>query len=566
MTFGVRKFLTLLPVGVFTAALWCVVMTVSTAVAGNFIGPDALSALNLVVPVFNGTTFLIELIAVGATIMFSIEIGRANTRRAHERFSGGLLTMLAFGVAGAAAVAFGSGLYLSFYGVTPEVAAQAAAYLKWFAPVPLASGVMLYLQMMLMAEGDIRRSLLSFAVFFVVDILVTIGGVSAGMGIAACSSALVFASIAASCVLVTHFFSSKNTIRFVGVWRFSDVREMLACSFGDTAVNLCTALLMVFLTKFTITVFGPDKLLLLQLAVTIFGFYDVLDGIGQAAEPLLTVYYGEGNLPGLQRVIRGATLLSIGGAGVIILFVMIFPEVIGQMFGLTDPAIRADVAHVARLAAFSLLPLSVAGLYNSYYTCIERPMLAVLISFSVFLVFPIVAFSTGSLLGIDGFWFGFTAGPVLGIVFFSLFLIATHGFSRFPLLINRWRAKRIQSFTLTLDESSVVDVSRRISFLLRRRPALAMRVSLLVEEALLVIRERNKGRKVLAEVTLERATEPRLILRDDGVIFDLTDADAQVSSLRGFVVASLMEKQLGRLNLITTGFNRNVFRCSPNKA
>ena len=43
-------------------------------------------------------------------------------------------------------------------------------------------------------------------------------------------------------------------------------------------------------------------------------------------------------------------------------------------------------------------------------------------------------------------------------------------------------------------------------------------------------------------------------------IFDITDADASITSLRSFLVASMMQCHDGRMNLVTTGFNRNVFR------
>ena len=51
-----------------------------------------------------------------------------------------------------------------------------------------------------------------------------------------------------------------------------------------------------------------------------------------------------------------------------------------------------------------------------------------------------------------------------------------------------------------------------------------------------------------------------LILRDDGQIFDITDADARVSSLRSYLVSNLMTAIPNRRNLTTTGFNRNVFK------
>ena len=77
---------------------------------------------------------------------------------------------------------------------------------------------------------------------------------------------------------------------------------------------------------------------------------------------------------------------------------------------------------------------------------------------------------------------------------------------------------------------------------------------------LMAVKDRNAGRPVIGEVVLDLTDGVTLTLRDDGEIFDITDADAQISSLRSFLVASVMERQAGRVNLVTTGFNRNVFK------
>lgn len=49
----------------------------------------------------------------------------------------------------------------------------------------------------------------------------------------------------------------------------------------------------------------------------------------------------------------------------------------------------------------------------------------------------------------------------------------------------------------------------------------------------------------------------RVILRDSGAIFDITDADAKVESFRRYVVSNLMLRQDRKLYLTTTGYNRN---------
>ena len=59
---------------------------------------------------------------------------------------------------------------------------------------------------------------------------------------------------------------------------------------------------------------------------------------------------------------------------------------------------------------------------------------------------------------------------------------------------------------------------------------------------------------VIGEVTLDLNDGILMTLRDDGVIFDITDADAKVSSLRTYLVASMMERHRDRINLVTVGW------------
>ena len=127
-----------------------------------------------------------------------------------------------------------------------------------------------------------------------------------------------------------------------------------------------------------------------------------------------------------------------------------------------------------------------------------------------------------------------------------------------PFLLSRDRDANLHVFDLVLDEPGIVAVSRAIGEI----PGVPMRASLITEEALLVVKERNAGRRVRAEVTVDLNDGVMLTLRDDGRIFDITDADAAVSSLRSYLVASVMGQQAKRMNLVTTGFNRNVFRFS----
>ena len=82
----------------------------------------------------------------------------------------------------------------------------------------------------------------------------------------------------------------------------------------------------------------------------------------------------------------------------------------------------------------------------------------------------------------------------------------------------------------------------------------------------MVVKDRNGARKVRGEAALDvNGEEVELILRDDGEVFDITDADARITSLRTYLVASVMQAMPGRMNLTTTGYNRNVFKFNGSR-
>ena len=85
-------------------------------------------------------------------------------------------------------------------------------------------------------------------------------------------------------------------------------------------------------------------------------------------------------------------------------------------------------------------------------------------------------------------------------------------------------------------------------------------VSLLIEETLMLVKDRNAGRRTHAEISVDWSNGITVVIRDDGKLFDITDADSTASSLRSYLVANLMVAIPARRNMTTTGFNRNMFK------
>lgn len=554
--FGVEKFKGLLVASTFVAIANCAICLTDIVVAGNLVGPEALAGVNLASPIMSASLFLACLVSVGVGTLYSVSIGRCDSTRATQFFTQGVWTTLILSGALSCAVLLGHDAFICFFGPTSEIAGPARDYLRWIAPVPLLQGLVYLLVTMSYADGDARLAVLANGVLLAGNVVLSVLAVQLGYGTAGCAIGTVVAELLALAILSLHFLRVTNTLRLVRYFSFKDMLRIGVASFGDAAASLCEGLLFFFLNAFAIRLFGSSILPVIGVVTLLWSFLIVVDGVGNALQPVVTVYYGEGNYPAVRKVVCAAVRWSLIEGVVIVSLFCAFAEPLVRLVGIVDPALVEAAVRAVRIVSLAFVFLPFSSLFNSYYMFIEHSFLAGAVTFLSYLVSPVVLIAVGSFFGADGVWAGLSVGSSLGLATALAIVYPVAGSKAFPLLLPPVREGNIRTFDLVLTDEEISDVSRRISQI----PGVPMKAALLTEEVFEVVKDRNAGHRVLGEATIDLTDGVKLTLRDDGEIFDITDADQRISSLRTFLVASMMEHHSGKLNLITTGFNRNVFR------
>ena len=554
--FGVEKFKGLLLAGSFTVLANYFVRLSDSVVAGNMLGPDALAGINLVSPILAGVSFFSGLVSTGMATNYSLAMGRCEKTRARQFFMQALWMVLGVGGFLSALVFFGCEAFLGYMGASETISGFAADYMSWVWVVVIPECLMGLLIMLGYADGDAKLCTTAYAANFVVNLSASIIAIKCGMGVAGCSFATLLADLVGIVVLVAHFFRKSNTFAPTPHFSFGDSGRIVAASFGDAAAFLCDGLLFFFLNKYVLMNFGSAVLPVVGVAVALWGFLEFFNGIGVAIQPIVTVYYGEGNMKSVRTVMNAAMLVAVIEGVVFMALFGSFPDLVAGLVGIREPELVRQSEIAIRCMCGGFVALAFAGLFNSYYMFVERPALAGATTFLCYLVMPVSCIAVGSLFGVEGVWLGMGVGPFAGLLMTSAIIIPTAGIRMFPLLLPRDRDAKTHVFNLRLTDDEIVKTSEAVGAV----PGVPMRAALMTEEVFMAVKDRNRGRKVLGEVTLDMNDGVRLVLRDDGEIFDITDADAEISSLRTFLVASIMENQSGRLNLVTTGFNRNVFK------
>jgi hypothetical protein len=94
---------------------------------------------------------------------------------------------------------------------------------------------------------------------------------------------------------------------------------------------------------------------------------------------------------------------------------------------------------------------------------------------------------------------------------------------------------------------------------------LRIKAMLILEELGMVIYERNKGKKIFVEIDVNlKPDNLTVVIKDDGVLMDLTDFEQRVTDLRMYLVNMFMTVQEDKCYLLTSSYNRHVFRFDRN--
>ena len=400
----------------------CIYGIVDMAVVGQYHGPDGTAAMSVVMPVFNIIYALGLLFGIGGSVLYSLEKGHDAGKNPDENpqakadpdnlqtgagpdntqagaDSGGKTGGSPgcqdeyFTVACAAAVIFSLLLWIILFAFDEELLYLFGAdddlivlAMQYMAPLRYGAPVFLFVELIGAflrndnAPGLATAAVIGSGIFNVFGDIFLVFGLDLGImgaGIATCIGGGV-----SLLIMTAHFFSKKNSLRFVKIKGFARkfaqiVKNGFSTFFADLSLGIVTVLfnrqIMTFLGSNALSVFGI--LMNLNTFVMCCGY-----SIGQSAQPIISTNLGAGKTDRIHTTTRCAiaTTAVFGIMWIAIIFSV--PELLVKLFMSPTEEVLQMAPSIMRTygIAFLFMPFNVFSTY--YFQSILRPATAMAIS------------------------------------------------------------------------------------------------------------------------------------------------------------------------------------------
>ena len=391
---------------------------VDTAMVGQYHGPEGTAALAVVAPVWNIIYSLGLLVGIGGSVIFSTKRGSAEHRGSENQyFTAAVIGAVALAILAWMGVALFERPVLTFFGADAALLSLAQAYLR---PIKYVFPLFLFNQMLAAflrndkAPGLATLGVLSGGIFNIFGDYFFV--FPCDMGIYGAGLATAIGAGISFLVMLTHFFSRKNTLRLVKpAALLRKLREISVTGFSTFFIDVAMGILTVLFNRQIMRYLGANALAIYGPIIQVSTFVQCCAySVGQATQPIVSTNFGAKQGARIQETLRLA-LWTTAFFGVFwTALSMACPNFYMRIFMRPTPEILRLAPSIVRTYALSFLLLPVNIFSTYYFQAILKPRAAFIVSVSRGLVISgalILALPT--LAGADSLWFAMPVTELL---------------------------------------------------------------------------------------------------------------------------------------------------------
>lgn len=344
---------------------------VDMAMVGQYQGPDGTAALAVVAPVWNIIYSLGLLMGIGGSVIFSLKRGNNNGKEGNENeyFTSSLIGSVVLAVIATVAIFLFEDQILTFFGANENLLGHAKDYLR---PIKVVFPLFLFNQTLAAylrndnAPGLATLSVLSGGIFNIFGDYILVFPCNLGMYGAGLATAI--GSAISFVIMLTHFFSSKNTLRLKRPQRLMHkLGRITVTGFSTFFLDIAMGILTILFNKQIMKYLGADALSIYGPVINVSTFVQCCAySVGQASQPIISTNYGAGNGKRIRETLKYSlittalfglfwTSLSLAVPN---LYIRIFMSPTDEILKLAPGIIRVYAL------SFLLLPYNI---YSTYY-------------------------------------------------------------------------------------------------------------------------------------------------------------------------------------------------------
>ena len=405
---------------VLTAAASQLAHTADSMIVGHVVGQDAVSAINLVLPLVEVLNCMGFLLCFGANALCAQTIGSNDMDKTARIFTSTILTVLTVGVAVSLGISLFSRQIVELVSEEPHLNNMAYSYIHTYA----LGG---WLQMMsyglcLFVATDGRPRMVTFAVIAgaltngLVDIL-TISVFGMGVEGAALGSLSMFT--VNIIVLLTYLRkpTSSYRLKWPGKSLFNIFLSNVKEGAPITLSNSLMAVTIMLINDIVLRYLGCDGLFIWSVCLQMLLLsYVFIDGVIESMFAIGGVLMGERDLRGLEILVKQA-LVVIAMLVTIVIIMMYMPNAVGMLFGVTSGSeLSIELNRVLRIFALMLIPFSITQILLSTYQILGHEKTSVITATAQTAMLVVGVWFVANLEGIE-LWWGFVGACALVLLF-----------------------------------------------------------------------------------------------------------------------------------------------------
>ena len=338
----------------------CLGNVVDSAIVGNLIGEDGVSAINFSKSITQFMFTVNMLIATGAGMLVGMELGKKDYQRVASFFTLSTVGCLIFGLLVTLAGVFLTGTITTWLGASGELFEPTCAYL-----FPLLLGAPAYMMAWALAtmvgvDGSPRLVSVAILIDNAINLFLDIVFIKwLGWGMEGSSVATVIGHLVGIAIMCRHFFYADNhlNLKFEIINLKSQMRDIISQGLPLALASICLTALLFSANRIVTASLGRTGIFAFSVCMNLLYIYNLfLSGTCRTIQSLGSIEVGKGDNETFRLVLRKSFLFITTAMLITCVAIWIFPSEISKLFGADEADLITESVHALRIFALSFIP------------------------------------------------------------------------------------------------------------------------------------------------------------------------------------------------------------------